>query len=289
MNVTTVAAGGVDLVVREWGEASERAVIFWHGLSPFGALQLNEAGPAWAARGFRVIAPAVPGISSPGALADPGQYRPTRLARIELELAAALGLRRFAHVGSSWGAFVGVHAAAAAPAAVSALVLLDAGHLDDSTPRATLAERVAEYEAMQAGFSFSSWEAFLEAARPQSRAHEERLCARMCERDGSIVPRSDHHAAAAAFTGLQEEPPSPKFPLLARTGVPVLLVLAGHNPDTADTTRFRAEVTQAEVRTLDGGHDLLAECAPATIELVAEWLAERARWPSGETAVPCLP
>jgi pimeloyl-ACP methyl ester carboxylesterase len=73
--VLTVAAGGTEVVVREWGDETGRPLLFWPGLNPFGSLQLNEAGPAWAERGFRVSALAAPGMGESPALRDPDGYR----------------------------------------------------------------------------------------------------------------------------------------------------------------------------------------------------------------------
>ena len=125
----TVRAGDVELVVREWGEPTGRPLVFWHGLNPFGALALNEAGPAWAAAGFRVVAPAAPGCGDSASLPTAEQYLPSRLAALVLDLASALDVARFAFVGWSWGATVGVHLAATG-APLDALVLVDAGHTD---------------------------------------------------------------------------------------------------------------------------------------------------------------
>jgi pimeloyl-ACP methyl ester carboxylesterase len=93
----------VDVVVREWGEVDGRPLLFWPGLNPFGSLQLNEAGPTWAERGFRVLAVAAPGMGESPPLPDPEGYRPTRLADLVVELADRLELDRFDYVGWSWG------------------------------------------------------------------------------------------------------------------------------------------------------------------------------------------
>jgi pimeloyl-ACP methyl ester carboxylesterase len=70
-----IPAAGTQVVVREWGAPDGRPLVFWHGLNPFGALQLNEAGPAWAERGFRVVAPAAPGMGESPPFEDLDDYR----------------------------------------------------------------------------------------------------------------------------------------------------------------------------------------------------------------------
>ena len=130
MNTRRVAAGNGAVTVREWGAANGQPLVFWHGLNPFGALALNEAGPAWAADGFRVVAVAAPGIADDGTLPDPAAYRPTRLADLVVSVADELGLGRFVFVGWSWGASIGVHLGVRHTSRLNALVLLDAGHTD---------------------------------------------------------------------------------------------------------------------------------------------------------------
>ena len=99
MLVSTVGVGDLDVVVREWGSPDGRPLVFWHGLNPFGALQLNEVSPIWAHRGFRVVSIAAPGIADSPPLVDLAEYRPARLSDLVVGLADALGLARLAFVG----------------------------------------------------------------------------------------------------------------------------------------------------------------------------------------------
>ena len=61
MKTRRVEVQGAAVTVREWGDEGI-PLLYWHGLNPFGALELIEAGPAWAAEGFLVVAFAAPGI-----------------------------------------------------------------------------------------------------------------------------------------------------------------------------------------------------------------------------------
>jgi lipase len=265
-------------VAREWGDETGRPLLFWPGLNPFGSLLLNEAGPAWAERGFRVVALAAPGMGESAPLADPEGYRPTRLADLVAAVADGLGIDSFAHVGWSWGASVGVHLAARHPGRLTALVLLDAGHTDAQDmpgwTEISLDERIAGYAEDQ--LSFPSWEAFFDLARERATAWrpelEDRLRAGMHEREGVIVPRADYRAAAAALHWLGLEPPSSTLPALARLDVPILLVLATRNDTTAATARFRDAVPRAEIREVDSEHDLLGQAPDETIAFVADFL-----------------
>jgi len=266
------------VVIREWGLENGKPLVFWHGLNPFGALQANEAGPAWATLGFRIIAPAAPGMGESPMLRDLEDYRPTRLADLAVELADALDLARFAFVGWSWGASIGVHLAERYPGRVAALVLLDAGHTDAPDmagwAECTLEERIAGFEEDRV--SFPSWDAFLTAAREREIAWrpalEERLRAGMREANGVIVARGDLRVPAAALHWLGVEPPSSTLRALARQELAILLVLAGRNDTSGAVERFRAALPRAVVASVDSEHDVLAGASEETIGLVGSWL-----------------
>lgn len=264
------------VTVREWGDDG-LPLLYWHGLNPFGALELNEAGPAWAADGFRVVAFAAPGVADPDALPDLDAYRPSRLADLVVATADALGIERFASVGWSWGASIGVHLGVRHRERLDALVLLDAGHTDiPGDSGRTLDEVLAEIGAQHERYRFAGWDEFLAAAHETRSvwrpALEERLRAGMREVDGEIVANSDRRAAAAAWHGLLQEQPSSTHAALGRTRLPVLLVLATRNDTSADAERFRQAVPQAEVRCIESDHDLLADAPAETSALVSEWL-----------------
>ena len=142
----TVATAGVELTLRQWGADDGRPLLYWHGLNPFGVLELNEAGPAWAEQGFRVVAFASPGVTDTRALPDLTAYRPTRLGSLVVDAADQLGLERFAFVGWSWGASIGVHLGACHSDRLRGLVLLDAGHTDvPGDPSTTLEQVLADF------------------------------------------------------------------------------------------------------------------------------------------------
>jgi pimeloyl-ACP methyl ester carboxylesterase len=266
------------VTLRQWGADDVRPLLYWHGLNPFGALDLNEAGPAWAERGFRVLAFAAPGIADRTPFADLTAYRPTRLAALVVDVADRLAIGAFAYVGWSWGASIGVHLGARHADRLEALVLLDAGHTDiPGDPEQRLEEVRAGISEQQERYRFADWEAFVAAARdtrPRWRpALEERLRAGMHEVDGAIVARSDRRAAAAAWHGLLQEQPSSAHSALGQTELPVLLVLASGNDTESEVARFRAAVPQTEVRRVESGHDVLADAPEETIGVVADFLA----------------
>jgi pimeloyl-ACP methyl ester carboxylesterase len=276
--VSVVRVGEAELTVRGWGDPAAPAILYWHGLNPFGALELNEAGPAWADEyGFRVLGFAAPGIIDSVPLTDLTDYKPTRLADLVLEVAERFELDRFVYVGWSWGASIGVHLGASHPERLQALVLLDAGHTDvPGDPDTSLDDVLAEVSEQHVRYRFADWNRFFAAARA-NRPHwrpalEERLRAGMREENGEIVARSDRRAAAAALHGLLREQPSTTHEALGKIDVPILLVLATDNDTAAEVARFRATVPQADLRTIECGHDLLADAPEKTIRTVGEWL-----------------
>ena len=277
MRESQVRVGDVSLTLREWGQGG-RWRVYWHGLNPFGALSLNEAGPVWADEGFHVVAIAAPGIADPHALPDLTAYRPTRLADLVVGVADDLQIGRFAYLGWSWGASIGVHLGARHPERLDALVLLDAGHTDipgDSSR--SLEDVLSELSEQQERYRFANWDAFLDAVREQHPALrpalEARFRAGMQEDDrGEIVARSDRRAAAAAWHGLLQEQPSSAHKALGATGLRVLLVLATRNDTRAELERFRALIPQVETHEIDSDHDLLADAADETIQAVGDWL-----------------
>jgi pimeloyl-ACP methyl ester carboxylesterase len=261
-------------VTREWGPADGRPLVFWPGLNPWGGLQLVEAGPLLGERGFRVTSIAPPGGGETPPLDDPDAYRPSRLAELVLEVADTQGFDRFAFMGASWGASIGVHLASAHGERVQALILLDAGHTDVKLDR-TRDELVAEFEAEQAEVVFESWDGFFEYARERVRSWrpelELRYRAGMTERAGKIVPLASPRAAAWALHGVAAEPPSSQH---GRLTMPVLLVLARDREDREARTRFEAAVPHAEIVVLDSGHDIAEDIPHELADLVADRLGD---------------
>lgn len=250
-------------LTREWGDPGGRPLVFWPGLNPWGELQLVEVGPLLAARGFRIVSIAPPRLE------DPDAYLPSRLARYALDVT---GLERFAFMGHSWGASIGVHLAANHPERVEALVLLDAGHTDVS-PIESRDELAREFEAEQAAFTFESWDAYFDWVRDRVRdwrsSLEPRYREAMMERDGHVVARSDPRAAAWALYGVAVEPPSAQ---LARVKAPTLLVLSAGNDDAAALEQFRRALPDARVEVVDSGHDIVEDAPEETVRLVGELL-----------------
>ena len=271
---------GFPLVVREWGEG-DLPVVYWPGLTPFGALHLNEAGPVWADEyGLRVISISPPGVETDARPAE--EYGLASLAALVIRLLDALVLERAAYVGYSWGASIGCHVGASHPDRLSALVLLDAGYQDVPPDGKSLDDRITDAREAQAGARYPDRDAFLADAREGKRnwrlAQEERLLAGMREEAGELVVAASFEAAAAALQGVITEPPTEQLAALGRTDLPVLLVTSGERAGDAEGSeaveRFRGAVPQAEVVHIeDSGHDVLNDAPEQTIRAVGEFLS----------------
>jgi pimeloyl-ACP methyl ester carboxylesterase len=270
---------GFPLVVRQWGEG-DRPLVYWPGLTPFGALHLNEAGPAWSEDyGLYVISISPPGVETEALQAE--EYALSRLASLVVRLLDALGLEQAAYMGYSWGASIGCHLGARHPERLSRLMLLDAGYQDVPADGRSLDQRIADARESRASFRFDDWEGLFTAAREAggrwSTEREERLRAGMREEGGQLVVAASPEAAAAALHGVITEPPTEQLAALGRTDVPVLLVTSGERAGDEDgraaVERFSAAVPQAEIVHIeDSGHDLLSDAPEQTIRAVGEFL-----------------
>jgi 3-oxoadipate enol-lactonase len=273
---------GFPLVVREWGDTGA-PLVYWPGLTPFGALHLNEAGPEWSEKyGLHVISISPPGLETEVLPAE--EYGLRRLASLVVRLLDALDLERAAYVGYSWGASIGCHLGAAHRERLSALVLLDAGYDDVPEDGKSLEQRVEEARDAQASARFPDRAAFLSAVQEGKRnwrpALEERALAGMREEDGELIVGASFEAAAAALHGVIAEPPTEQLAALGGTSLPVLLVTSGERAGDEEgqvaVERFRAAVPHAEVvHVADSGHDLLADAPEQTIRAVGEFLSAR--------------
>lgn len=247
-------------VVREWGPADGRPLVFWPGLNPWGGLQLIEVGPLLAERGLHVLS-----VEAPWDLAQPDHYLPSRLAELVLDVAP----ERFAFMGHSWGGSVGVQLAADHPERVDALVLLDGGYRDIDLGGASLTQVVEHFESEQTKHVFDDWAAFVEHTKSRVRewrpAVEEMYRSGWLERDGKIVPRSSARAAAWAIHGIAAEKQTGTHD---RLQLPILLLLA-HD---ADPGAF-ADKPNVETHRLDAGHDIAEDAPEETARLVGDWLS----------------
>jgi pimeloyl-ACP methyl ester carboxylesterase len=125
----TVAAGGIELALREWGEPDCPPMVCWHGAGDT-SRRFEQAAEVWTNEdGLRVLAPDAPGHGRSPALQD-GDYRPSRLAAAAAALLDAAQIQQTVWCGFAWGATIGCYFAAAYPQRTRALVLIGGGFVD---------------------------------------------------------------------------------------------------------------------------------------------------------------
>jgi pimeloyl-ACP methyl ester carboxylesterase len=276
-----VAAGDTQLYLREWGERGP-PIVFWHALGDHTSLQMTEAGPVLAGEfGYRVTGVDAPGFGGSPRVADE-RYQLPALAELVRELLDSLGLERAVFAGSSWGAGLGVHLAAAHPERVTALVLVDGGYLDPVNAHGDTLEELREHWRSQPGFRYGSWDELLHDTRGfvsrWSPELEEYVKSAYREEGGEVVSIMEPDVYAAAIHGVDRFPPSTAAARLGRSGVPVL-VLAATEPPTNEERReasiayFSAKVPQADIRRVEGApHLMLEELPEQTASTIGAWL-----------------
>ena len=277
---------GSPVFVREWGEATAPAVLYWDGIGGCG-LHANELAPVLRDRfGLRVISLDPPGHGRSGAV-PLASYRPSLLADLAARVLEQLDGAHVGFAGFSWGARIACSFGARFPERVLGLVLIEGGYLEwrdlpGVDPGASFEACIAEAEVGSDGASFPSWEAYVASEREVLRrwtpAVEDAHRAMMREENGDFVPivGSDIEGAVR-YWGFQE-PVTETYPHLAASNVPVLLLAAP--PDTGERAvvsatleRLGAALPNATVREVCGGHDLVSDAGPEVAEIAGAWLA----------------
>ena len=269
--------------VRRWGPDDGRPLLFLHSLGPAasGALLGPGVGPLVDA-GFAIAAPDHPGFGESPPI-DAAEYAVPRLADRAWQIADALGWPELVLSGHSWGGSMAVHAAAARPERVQALVLVDSGHLD-----------YADQPGVGLDKSLESLSEEAEAAR--RRAPNRAGVAKDLELDvddpvvdaflegmqddgeGGLISRTLGTSRGAAMYHLMRARQSDQWQALADAGIPTLLLLATTPDDIramneTAAERFRTAVPQSDIRFIEGAtHSLITDLRDRFGKLVAEWL-----------------
>ncbi|HET9852813.1 MAG TPA: alpha/beta hydrolase [Candidatus Limnocylindrales bacterium] len=279
---------GTSLFVRRWGKPDGRPLLFLHSLGPAASAELLAPGVApLADAGWSVAAPDMPGFGESPPIEVDG-YRAERLADLAWSIADGLGWDRLALAGHSWGGSVAVHAAAARPERVRALVLVDSGHIDYADqpgPRLdeTLDELTDKMEAAR--------------VRPKDRAEvasdlglpiddpvvDAYMAGLIEDGAGGLVSRTTGASRAKAMYHLMRARQSDQWAALAAAEFPILLLLAT-KPDDLRTTnaaaaaRFGAAVPRADIRFVEGAtHSLITDLRDEFGATVRDWLSSLTR------------
>lgn len=276
-------AGARTVHVRRWGPPDGRPFLFLHSLGPAasGALLGPGLGPLPDA-GYAIAAPDQPGFGRTPPI-EPEGYTASRLVELVWSVADALGWDRLVLAGHSWGGSIAIHAAAARPERVRALVLVDSGHLDyANSPGANLSQSLEEMSAA------------MESAR--RRAPNRSAVARDLELDvddpvvtafmegmtddgsGGLVSRTLGSSRAAAMYDLARARQTDQWPAIAAASLPTLLLLATRPDETREANEiagraFQAAIPQADVRYLDASHSLITDLRAEFGTIIRDWLA----------------
>ena len=145
-----------------------------------------------------------------------------------------LGVDRALFVGFSWGARIGCSFAARFPERTAGLALIDGGYVEPGDVGADLTADlntcVAEAREEIEEDSFASWDAYFaferESLKRWTPALEAAHRAAMREAEGRVVPILEPETLGAIKYGGRREPATDTYPLVAASGVPVLLLTA---------------------------------------------------------------
>jgi pimeloyl-ACP methyl ester carboxylesterase len=279
-----VEAAGTRIFVREWGRPDASPVVFWHALGDHTGLQIGEAAPLLAEHfGLRVLAPDAPGFGESHGLERIDDYAVEAIGRLATSLLDALELERAAWVGASWGASIGLEAAARSPERVAALALLDGGY--QRFEPATLDEIRAGLEEREDEFRYPSWDALFEDARRYfgrlSPAMENACRSAMREENGQVVSRLGPERYAWIAYALRRYDAAAAAEAVGRAGVPVLLVAATHPPESEPDrrraiARFREAAPQTQLHDVAAGHAVLEELGAHVADVLGPWLVAQA-------------
>ena len=281
METRLVDVADTQVAVREWGDADDRPLLFWHALGDHTSLQPIEAAPILARdHGLRVIGVDAPGFGRSPRLPDK-RYQLPGLVELADSLLDTLELDRVVWAGSSWGGTVGVHVAAAHPERVEALVLLDGGYLGPADNLGASLRMVRRHWRSQPElWSYDSWEALDADARRYFRRWSPELAA-SCrsgyrEQDGKIVSIMGPDVYAAVIWGVLCAPPAEALARLGSSGVPTLLLAATLPPEEEECRRparerFAELVSRGEIRLMETRHSVVEDAPEETAHEIGEW------------------
>jgi pimeloyl-ACP methyl ester carboxylesterase len=240
--VRLVELDNATLAVHEWGSPSGRPFFFWHALGPDASAEyFGPVAGRLAAVGYRVVAVDGPGFGASPLLGEE-RYALQSLAEVVHQLVVALDLAPLVLSGHSWGGAIAVRYAAAHPETVTALVLLDSGHID-----------YGDLPGVELGRTAAEWV-------EEVRARDDRL----------------PEARGRAMHGLTARV-SDAWPVIAEHHIPTLLVLATLPPHVDQNRehvgRFQGALPQAEVRWAENaGHGIVDDVGPPLGDEIADWL-----------------
>jgi pimeloyl-ACP methyl ester carboxylesterase len=147
--LTLPGGGACDLSYEEWGDSRSPRILFCvHGLTR-NAMDFEKIGKAAAAKGFRVIAPDMPGRGKSPKLANAKLYNNLVYASLCQQLLGILGIKHVDWLGTSMGGIIALITANQEPRLIERLILNDVGMVITG---ASLA-RIGEYVGLAPSFA----------------------------------------------------------------------------------------------------------------------------------------
>ncbi|MEU6208213.1 alpha/beta fold hydrolase [Micromonospora musae] len=272
---------GQRLFYREAGPADGPAIVLLHGF-PTSSFMFRNLIPALADR-YRVIAPDHLGFGlSAAPPADEFDYSFDALADLTAGLLDQLEVRRYAMYVQDYGAPIGWRLALADPGAITAIISqngngYDAGFIPDfwRTVWDYHREQTPETEAGIRGaltLETTRWQ-YLTGVPDETLVSPDTW-----QHDFALLSRPGNDAIQLAlFRDYATNPPLyPALHEYLRRHLPPVLAAWGRNdpifgPDGARA--FAADVPDAEIHLLDGGHFLLESAGTEVAELIRDFMA----------------
>lgn len=272
---------GHQIFYREAGDPDAPTVVLLHGF-PTSSYMFRDLIPALADR-YHLIAPDHLGFGlSDAPLVEGFDYTFDALTDLTARLLRFLGIDRYALYVQDYGAPIGWRLALRDPAAVTAIVTqngngYDAGFVEDFW------KVVWAYQNEQTRDNESAVRQFLtlEATRRQyltGVVDETLLDPESWHHDYALISRPGNDLVQLALfrNYATNEPLYPRLHEYFRaTGVPLLAVWGRGDKifGPAGAEAFAADLPDAEIHLLSGGHFLLESALPEVTELVRDFLA----------------
>ncbi|RKN32180.1 alpha/beta fold hydrolase [Micromonospora musae] len=272
---------GQQLFYREAGPADGPAIVLLHGF-PTSSFMFRNLIPALADR-YRVIAPDHLGFGlSAAPPADEFDYTFDALADLTAGLLGQLEVRRYAMYVQDYGAPIGWRLALADPAAITAIISqngngYDAGFLPDfwRTVWDYHREQTPETEAGIRGaltLETTRWQ-YLTGVPDETLVSPDTW-----QHDFALLSRPGNDAIQLAlFRDYATNPPLyPALHEYLRHHRPPVLAAWGRNDPIfgpGGARAFAADVPNAEIHLLDGGHFLLESAGTEVAELIRDFMA----------------
>jgi pimeloyl-ACP methyl ester carboxylesterase len=275
-----VTVDGHRLFFREAGAPDAPAVVLLHGF-PTSSYMFRHLIPALAAD-YRVISPDHLGFGlSDAPSTTEFDYSFDALASLTARLLRSLGIDRYAMYVHDYGAPIGWRLALAEPQAITAIIsqngnAYDAGFVEDfwNTLWAYHSAQTPESEtAVRAFFTLEAtrWQYVTGVSDetlvdPESWYHDYALLSRPGNDEIQLALFRDYATNSPLYPRVHEYFRSTRVPLLAvwGRGDPIF--------GPAGATAFSADLPDAEIHLLEGGHFLLESALDEVVPLVQKFL-----------------